>query len=105
MDHEIVTAFDEAKSVARDAGERLECRAGGAAAIRAMTIQRIGEFIGHGVADRAAMAFSGEDANIRFLRRHHTVSITRLLKVVRSAIRAIVASFDHMKPAQGRPKS
>src|SRR5438552_15439221 len=93
MDQEIVTAFDQAKSVARDAGERLERRAGGAAAIRAMTIERIGEFIGHRVADRAAMAFSGEDASIRVLRSHHSVSFTRMLKVVRSVIHAFVASL------------
>src|SRR5438046_6083338 len=101
MDQEIVTAFDEAKSVASEAGERLERRAGSAAAIRAMTIERISEFIGHRVADRAAMAFAGEDASIRVLRRHHTVSFTRMLKVVRSAIRAFMVSLHHKKPAQG----
>jgi hypothetical protein len=66
IDHEIVLAPGDAEFVARDAGERLERRTGGAPAIRAMAVQGVAEFVSHGVADRAAKAFSGKNASIRF---------------------------------------
>ena len=49
-----------------DADERLERSTGGAPAIRAMAIQGVAEFVSHGVADRAAKAFSGKNTSIRF---------------------------------------
>jgi hypothetical protein len=66
MDHEIVLALGDAEFVARDAGKRFERRTGGAPAIRAMAVQGVAEFVSHGVADRAAKAFSGKNASIRF---------------------------------------
>jgi hypothetical protein len=66
VNEQIITAPGDAELVARDAGERLERRTGGASAIRAMAIQGVGEFVSHGVADRAAKAFSGKNASIRF---------------------------------------
>ena len=66
MDHEIALTPGDAELVARDAGERLERRPGGAAAIRAMAVHGVAEFVSHCVADRAAKAFSGKNASIRF---------------------------------------
>src|SRR5690349_862098 len=61
VDHETVLAFGDAEFVARDAGERLERRTGRAPAIRAMAVQGVTEFVSYGVADRAAIAFSGKN--------------------------------------------
>src|SRR6266446_5402409 len=66
VNQQTIPAPGDAELLARNSGERLERRAGGAPAIRAMAIQGVGEFVSHGVADRAAKAFSGKNASIRF---------------------------------------
>lgn len=60
IDQQPVVARGEMKLVARDAGNGLESRPCGTAAVRAMAIHRVGEFIGHLVADEAAEALPGK---------------------------------------------
>src|SRR5882757_6907697 len=56
----LVLASDDAELAVLDPGERLEGGAGGAAAVRAVAVHRIGEPVRHLVADRAAVAFAGK---------------------------------------------
>lgn len=60
IDQQPVVARGEMKLVARDAGNGLESRPCSTAAVRAMAIHRVGEFIGHLVADEAAEALPGK---------------------------------------------
>jgi len=55
----------KAQAVAPDAGERFECRTGGAAAVRTMAIQRVFERIRHLIGDRTAKAFAAKNTSIR----------------------------------------
>src|SRR3569832_1264380 len=61
VNHPLVRAPDEAELAVLDAGERLEGGAGGAAAVRAVAVQRVGERVRHLKTNRAAVAFAGKD--------------------------------------------
>jgi len=61
-DQQIVGALGDAQLVALDAGEGLERRARGAAALRAVAVQRVAELVGDVVVHGAAVAAAGEGA-------------------------------------------
>ena len=69
--HEVVCAAGDAQLVARDAGERLERRAGRAPAARAMAVRGVDEFVRHRVVHGAALALADERTGAGFLRDGH----------------------------------
>src|SRR5262245_36871816 len=72
-DHALILTGTDAELVSLDPGERLEGGAGGAAAVRTMTAERVGKFIRHVVLDRAAITFPGKASS----GRHHWSSSIR----------------------------
>ena len=69
--HQVVRAAGDAQLVARDAGERLERRAGRAPAVRAMAVRGVDEFVRHRVVHGTALALSAEHAALWLLRAGH----------------------------------
>src|SRR3954466_15650240 len=65
VDGALVLAPDDAELALLNAGERLEGGAGGAAAIRAVAVHRIGERVRHLVAHGATVAFADQDTSVR----------------------------------------
>src|SRR5687767_15064188 len=61
VDREALSALGDGELVALDTAERLEGRAGGAPALRAVAVHGVAEFVAHLVLHRAAQAAAGQN--------------------------------------------